>query len=172
MPRISSGTRTSRPASATRSAARSGSRRPARVTAFCHGVGTSGSLMGVSEALRARDPGIRIVALEPAGSAAITGGTAGSFAMQGWAGSVPPQFDRAAVDDVWTIEDDEAIEMTARLAREEGIFAGVSTGANVVGARRLAVRARAGRRRRHARGGQRLQVHDRPAVRTGVIARP
>jgi cysteine synthase A len=109
-----------------------------RVTAFCHGVGTSGSLMGVSEALRARDAGIRIVALEPAGSAAITGGPAGSFAMQGWAGSVPPQFDRAAVDDVWTIEDGEAVEMTARLAREEGIFAGVSSGANVVGARRLA----------------------------------
>src|SRR4051794_8625837 len=110
-----------------------------RVTAFCHGVGTSGSLMGVAEALRSRDPGIRIVALEPAGSPAITGGgPAGSFAMQGWAGSVPPQFDRAAVDDVWTIEDGEAIEMTARLAREEGIFAGVSSGANVVGARRLA----------------------------------
>jgi cysteine synthase len=110
-----------------------------RVTAFCHGLGTSGSLMGVSEALRSRDPGIRIVALEPAGSPAITGGgPAGSFAMQGWVGSVPPQFDRAAVDDVWTIEDREAIEMTDRLAREEGIFAGVSSGANVVGARRLA----------------------------------
>jgi cysteine synthase len=109
-----------------------------RVTAFCHGVGTSGSLMGVSEALRARDPGIRIVALEPAGSAAITGGPPGSFAMQGWAGSVPPQFDRDAVHDVWTIADEEAVEMTARLAREEGIFAGVSTGANIVGARRLA----------------------------------
>jgi cysteine synthase A len=110
-----------------------------RVTAFCHGLGTSGSLMGVSEALRTRDPGVRIVALEPAGSPAITGGgPAGTFAMQGWAGSVPPQFDRAAVDDVWTIGDGEAIEMTARLAREEGIFAGISSGANLVGALRLA----------------------------------
>ncbi len=109
-----------------------------RVTAFCHGVGTSGSLMGVSEALRAHDPGVRIVALEPAGSAAITGGPAGTFAMQGWVGSIPPQFDRSAVDDVWTIEDDDAIGMTARLAREEGIFAGISSGANVVGALRLA----------------------------------
>jgi cysteine synthase A len=110
-----------------------------RLTAFCHGVGTSGSLMGVAEALRTRDPDLRIVALEPAGSPAITaGGPAGTFAMQGWVGFVPPQFDRAAVDDVWTIEDDEAIEMTARLAREEGIFAGVSSGANVVGALRLA----------------------------------
>jgi cysteine synthase len=51
---------------------------------------------------------------------------------------VPPQFERDRVDDVWTIEDGEAIEMTARLAREEGIFAGISSGANVVGALRLA----------------------------------
>ena len=110
-----------------------------RATAFCHGLGTSGSLMGVSEALRSRDAGVRIVALEPAGSPAITaGGPAGTFAMQGWVGFVPPQFDRGLVDDVWTIEDGEAIEMTARLAREEGIFAGISSGANVVGALRLA----------------------------------
>jgi cysteine synthase A len=110
-----------------------------RVTAFCHGLGTSGSLMGVSEALRSRDPGVWIVALEPAGSPAITaGGPAGTFAMQGWAGSVPPQFERDRVDDVWAIEDGEAIEMTARLAREEGIFAGISSGANLVAALRLA----------------------------------
>jgi cysteine synthase A len=58
--------------------------------------------------------------------------------MQGWTGLVPPHFDRARVDDIWTIEDREAIEMTARLAQDEGIFAGVSSGANVVGALRLA----------------------------------
>lgn len=109
-----------------------------RVTGFCQGVGTAGSLMGVSEALKARDATIRIVALEPAGSAAITGGPSGSFAMQGWTGIVPPHFERERVDDVWAIEDDEAIAMTARLAQEEGIFAGISTGANVVAARRLA----------------------------------
>jgi cysteine synthase A len=109
-----------------------------RVTGFCQGVGTAGSLMGVSDALKAHDPSVRIVGLEPAGSAAITGGTRGSFAMQGWSGGVPPQFDPARVDEVWAIEDDEAIEMTARLAQEDGIFAGVSTGANVVAALRLA----------------------------------
>jgi len=108
-----------------------------RVTAFCHGIGTSGSLMGVSQALKERDQDVRVVALEPAGSAAISGGPSGSFAMQGWTGIVPPHFERERVDDVWTIEDDAAIETTARLAQEEGIFAGVSTGANVVGARRL-----------------------------------
>ena len=58
--------------------------------------------------------------------------------MQGWTGIVPPHWDPARVDEVWTIEDDEALEMTVRLAREEGIFAGISTGANLVGARRLA----------------------------------
>jgi cysteine synthase len=107
-----------------------------RVTAFCHGIGTAGSLMGVSEALKPQ--GVRIVGLEPVGSAAITGGSRGSFAMQGWTGIVPPHWDAARVDDVWAIEDAEAIEMTRRLATEEGIFAGISTGANVVGALRLA----------------------------------
>lgn len=58
-----------------------------RVTAFCHGVGTASSLMGVSDALRSRKRDVRIVALEPAGSAAISGGSRGSFAMQGWTGS-------------------------------------------------------------------------------------
>ena len=111
---------------------------PGRVTGFCHGVGTATSLMGVAEALKARDPATRVVGLEPAGSAAITGGARGPFAMQGWTGIVPPQFERERVDDVWTIEDEEAIELTGRLAREEGIFAGLSTGANVAGARRLA----------------------------------
>jgi cysteine synthase len=107
-----------------------------RVTAFCQGIGTAGSLMGVSEALRPR--GVYVVGLEPAGSAAITGGPHGSFAIQGWTGIVPPHWDASRVDEVWAIEDGEAIEMTLRLAQEEGIFAGISSGANVVGARRLA----------------------------------
>jgi cysteine synthase A len=108
------------------------------VTAFCHGIGTAGSLMGVSDALKAHSPEVRIVALEPAGSAAISGGPSGSFAMQGWTGIVPPHWDADRVDDIWTIEDQEAVAMTLRLAREEGIFAGISTGANVVGSLRLA----------------------------------
>ena len=107
-----------------------------RVTAFCQGIGTAGSLMGVSEALRSR--GVYVVGLEPAGSAAITGGPKGSFAMQGWTGIVPPHWDASRVDEVWPIEDEDAIDMTIRLAREEGIFAGISSGANVVAALRLA----------------------------------
>jgi cysteine synthase len=109
-----------------------------RLTAFCHGLGTAGSLMGVAEALKPR--GVFIQAHEPAGSAAITAGTSGSFAMQGWAGFVMPLWDDAKVDHVEPIEDDQALDMTLRLAQEEGIFAGISTGANVVGAHRLAER--------------------------------
>jgi cysteine synthase A len=109
-----------------------------RVTAFVQGVGTATSLLGVSQALRPR--GVFVQALEPAGSPAITGGGKGSFAMQGWAGSVMPQWDPAQVDGIEAIADEEAIDMTRRLARDEGILAGVSTGANVVGALRLAAR--------------------------------
>ncbi len=109
-----------------------------RVTAFCQGMGTASSLLGVSEALKPH--GVIIQGHEPAGSAAIGGGAPGSFAMQGWAGFVMPLWSADAVDHIEAIPDDEALEMTTRLAREEGIFAGISTGANVVGAHRLAER--------------------------------
>jgi cysteine synthase A len=109
-----------------------------RVTAFCQGLGTAGSLMGVSDALRPH--GVFIQAHEPASSAAISGGEPGPFVMQGWAGSVMPQWDPDRVDHLEPIEDDAAIDMTRRLAAEDGIFAGISTGANVVGAHRLAER--------------------------------
>ena len=109
-----------------------------RVTAFCHGMGTASSLMGVSDALRPH--GVFIQAHEPASSAAISGGEPGPFLIQGWTGFVMPHWDPARADHVEPIADDEAIEMTRRLATEEGIFAGISTGANVVGAHRLAER--------------------------------
>lgn len=107
-----------------------------RVTAFCQGMGTASSLMGVSEALKPH--GVYVQAHEPASSAAITGGTPGPFLIQGWTGSVMPHWDPTKVDHVEPIEDDEALEMTRRLAKDEGVFAGISTGANVVGAHRLA----------------------------------
>jgi cysteine synthase len=109
-----------------------------RVTAFCHGVGTAGSLMGVSDALKPR--GVFIQAHEPAGSAQLSGGSAGPFAIQGWAGFKVPHWYPERVDQIEQIEDDEAVAMTLRLAQEDGIFAGISTGANVVGAHRLAER--------------------------------
>jgi cysteine synthase A len=109
-----------------------------RVTAFCHGMGTASSLMGVSDALKPR--GVFIQAHEPAGSAAISGGAAGPFLVQGWTGFVMPHWYPEKVDHLEPIGDEEALEMTRRLARDEGIFAGISTGANVVGAHRLAER--------------------------------
>jgi cysteine synthase len=109
-----------------------------RVTAFCQGMGTASSLMGVSDALKPH--GVFIQAHEPAGSAAISGSDQGPFLIQGWTGMVMPHWYAEKVDHVEPIEDDEAVAMTVRLAREEGIFAGISTGANVVGAHRLAER--------------------------------
>ncbi|HVM16812.1 MAG TPA: cysteine synthase family protein [Gaiellaceae bacterium] len=109
-----------------------------RVTGFCHGIGTGSSLMGVAEALRPH--GVFVQAHEPASSAAIGGGAPGPFLIQGWTGFVVPHWDPDKVDHVEPIEDEAALEMTVRLAREEGIFAGISTGANVVGAHRLAER--------------------------------
>jgi cysteine synthase len=109
-----------------------------RLTGFCHGIGTGGSLMGVSDALKPR--GVFIQGHEPAGSAAISGGERGTFLIQGWTGFVVPHWDPAKVDHVEAIDDEEALEMTRRLSRDDGIFAGISTGANVVGAHRLAER--------------------------------
>jgi cysteine synthase A len=109
-----------------------------RVTAFCHGMGTASSVMGVSDALKPH--GVFIQAHEPAGSAAIGGGERGPFLIQGWTGLVMPHWYPEKVDHVEPIGDGEALGMTRRLALEEGIFAGVSTGANVVGAHRLAER--------------------------------
>jgi cysteine synthase A len=109
-----------------------------RVTAFCHGMGTASSLIGVSDALRPH--GVFVQAHEPASSAAISGGERGSFLIQGWTGLVMPHWDASKVDHLEPIEDAPAVEMTRRLAVEEGVFAGISTGANVVGAHRLAER--------------------------------
>ncbi|MFN2466603.1 MAG: PLP-dependent cysteine synthase family protein [Gaiellaceae bacterium] len=109
-----------------------------RVTAFCQGIGTASSLMGVSDALKPH--GVFVQAHEPASSAALTGGEPGAFLIQGWTGMVVPHWYPEKVDHVEPVGDAEAVEMTLRLAREEGIFAGLSTGANVVGAHRLAER--------------------------------
>jgi len=95
-------------------------------------------VIGVSDALRPL--GVFIQAHEPASSAAIGGGATGPFLIQGWVGFVMPHWDPSKVDHIEPIGDDEALEMTLRLSREEGIFAGISSGANVVGAHRLADR--------------------------------
>ena len=109
------------------------------IDAFCGGVGTAGMLIGVAEALRSAGAQTRIVALEPASSAVISTGTPGTHHVEGiGTGFVPPLYDRKIVDEARGIDEEEARAMARRLAREEGIFAGISSGLNVVGALQLA----------------------------------
>ena len=109
------------------------------LAAFCGGVGTAGMLVGVSRALKEAGCNARIVALEPASSPAITTGKGGPHRVEGIAaGFVPPHLQRSEYDEARTIEESAAREMARRLAKEEGIFAGMSSALNVVAALQLA----------------------------------
>jgi len=109
------------------------------IDAFCGGVGTAGMLMGVSQELRQVYPYVKIVALEPATTAVISGGSAGSHHVEGIGiGFIPPLLDEELYDEARAIDEKEARLMARILAREEGIFAGTSSGLNVVGALQLA----------------------------------
>jgi len=110
-----------------------------RVDGFVHGVGTSASLRGVAESLRAHNSAVRVAAVEPSESAVLSGGQTGGHRIEGiGAGFVVPLWRSDIVDRIETVSTEEAIAMALRLAREEGLFAGISTGANVVVALRLA----------------------------------
>jgi cysteine synthase A len=107
------------------------------VAVFCGGVGTAGMLAGVSSVLK--ETGCRIIALEPETSAVITTGKAGPHHVEGiGAGFVPPHLRREVYDESRPVNEEEARAVARRLAREEGIFAGVSTGLNVAAALRIA----------------------------------
>jgi len=110
-----------------------------RVDAFVQSVGTSHSLHGTAAALRRHNRALHVTAVEPAESAVISGKAPGAHRIEGiGTGFVPPLFRREDVNDVDTVSTDEANEMARRLAREEAIFAGTSTGGNVVAALRVA----------------------------------
>jgi len=109
------------------------------VHAFCASVGSAAMLMGVAHVLRARDASTRIVALEPATSPVISKGVKGSHRVEGIGiGFAPPLLDNAYCNEARGIDEAESRAMAWRLAREEGIFAGTSSGMNVVGALALA----------------------------------
>jgi cysteine synthase A len=111
------------------------------VDAFVHSVGTAASLRGAATALRRRRPGVRIVAVEPAESPVLSGGQPGPHKIEGVGiGYTPPLWDRALVDEVVPVATADAKAMARRLAREEGLFAGTSSGANVVAALLIAER--------------------------------
>ena len=105
------------------------------IDAFVHSVGTAASSRGVATLLRQRKPSIKIFVVEPAESSVLLGGQAGAHKIEGVGiGFAPPLFDRTIIDDVVAVKTDEAKEMARRLARLEALFAGTSSGANVVAA--------------------------------------
>jgi cysteine synthase A len=111
------------------------------VTAFVHSVSTAHSIHGTTQALWARNRSIHIVAVEPAESAVLSGGASGSHKIEGIGiGFIPPLWQPEMVDSIERVSTDDAKSMARRLAREEGVFAGTSTGANVVAALRVAAR--------------------------------
>jgi cysteine synthase len=118
-----------------------------RLDAFCAYVGTSGCFVGTTRELRAGLPELHRVIVEPAESPVISEGRTGTHRIEGGgAGFWPPQLERDAFDEVITVSTEHAFAMARRAARDEGIFSGPSTGANLVAALTLAHRLGAGKR--------------------------
>jgi cysteine synthase A len=112
-----------------------------RINAFVQSVGTAGSLRGITARLRAHNEPVLIIAVEPEESAVLSGGKSGSHKIEGvGAGFVVPLWTETIADEIHTVSTQEAMETARNLARQEGIFAGTSTGGNVAVALRIAER--------------------------------
>ena len=111
------------------------------VAAFVQSVGTAASLRGVAAVLKQYDPSVRTIAVEPAESAVLSGGPPGPHKIEGVGiGYVPPLWEPSLVDEIIPVATEDAKTMARRLAREEGVFAGTSSGANVLAAIQVAKR--------------------------------
>ncbi|MGA2603800.1 MAG: cysteine synthase A, partial [Verrucomicrobiia bacterium] len=103
-----------------------------RADAIVAGVGTGGTITGIGEVIKAKKPGFKVVAVEPVDSPVISGGKPGPHKIQGiGAGFIPKNLNTSIIDDVITVSNDDAFAMGRRLAKEEGILCGISSGANV-----------------------------------------
>ncbi len=112
-----------------------------RIDVFVAGVGTGGTVTGVGEALKERNPNCRVVAVEPSSSAVLSGGRPGPHKIQGiGAGFVPEVLNRELLDEVIAVEDEDAIATARQLAQREGVLAGISCGAAVWAALEIAAR--------------------------------
>jgi cysteine synthase A len=112
-----------------------------KIDFFVSGVGTGGTLTGVAQVIKERKPSVQFVAVEPAASPVLSGGQKGPHPIQGiGAGFIPPVLDLDLVDEVITVGNDDSINLARRLAREEGLLVGVSSGAAVVAALQVARR--------------------------------
>ncbi|MBQ1866233.1 MAG: cysteine synthase A [Bacteroidales bacterium] len=110
-----------------------------QVDIFVGGVGTGGTVSGVGQSLKARKPSVKVVAVEPASSAVLSGNPSGKHKIQGiGAGFVPDTYDSSVVDRVLPITDEEAVRASRRLAREQGLLVGISSGASYAAALKLA----------------------------------
>lgn len=112
-----------------------------KVDVFVAGVGTGGTITGVGERLKERKAGVHVVAVEPAASPVLSGGKVGIHRIQGiGAGFVPPILNRAVIDEIETVEDDDAVDTARAVSMREGISCGISAGANVHAALAIAAR--------------------------------
>lgn len=110
-----------------------------RIDAFVAGVGTGGTITGVGEVLKSKIPGVKVIAVEPAKSPVLQGGKARPHSIQGIGASfVPGVLNMEILDEIIAVSDEDALKMTARLTREEGLLVGVSAGANVFAAHQVA----------------------------------